>query len=177
MQNKFIPVVFLSALAVAGNAYAETASESLTRIETETLLLKAREKQLDVQAKIIAKQSEIASRQAETDRIAQIAVVGHPVIRSVEGIGNAMYATLQLNNGNIVEVQPGDMLSNGMRVVSIRPNEVIAEDTKKQRIRLAGASQVPGAFNPSFPSPSVGLPPPLPMPMSRAQMARGGGGQ
>jgi len=163
MQNKFVYVVFLSGVTFSSAVFAESASDNLTRIEAETLLLKAREKQLDVQAKIVAKQNEIAAKQAETDRLAQTAVVGNPVIRSVEGIGRSMFATLQLDNGSIVDVQVGDHLSNGMRVVAIRPNEVIAETQQKQRVRLAAVSHTPAVFNPSYPNPGVGLPPLLPL--------------
>lgn len=162
MQSNLKYVVLLSGLICAGSSWAESASDNLTRIEAETLVLKARERQLDVQSKIIAKQNEIAAKQADTDRLTQAAVVGNPMIRSVEGIGRTMYATLQLDNGNIVDVQAGDVLSNGMKVVSIKPNEVIAETEKKRRIRLATISHTPATFNPNFPGPGLALPPLLP---------------
>jgi type IV pilus biogenesis protein PilP len=167
MQNKFKYLVFLSSLALSGVVLAESASDNLTRIEEETLILKARERQLEVQAKIIAKQNEIAFKQAETEHISQPPVVGNPLIHSVEGIGAAMFATLQLDNGNIVDVQVGDVLSNGMRIVSIRPNEVMVETQKKKRIRLSTVSNTPAVFNPNFPSAGLALPPPLPMAIPR----------
>lgn len=170
MQNSLKYLVLLSCVAFSNTVIAESASDNLTRIEAETLVLKAREKQLDVQAKIIARQSEIATRQAESERQTLTAVVGNPVIHSVEGIGSAMFATLQLDNGNIVDVQVKDVLSNGMKIVSIRPNEVIVETTKKKRVRLASMSHAATAFNPSFPSAGLGLPAPLPMPAPKGAL-------
>jgi type IV pilus biogenesis protein PilP len=142
----------------------------LTRIEAETMVLKARERQLDIQAKIIARQNEIAARQAETDRVAQAPVVGNPVIRSIEGIGRTMYATLQTDSGSIIDVKVGDFLPNGAKVTSISTNEVIVETPEKKRIRLAAVSHTRAAFDPSFPSPAVRLPPMLPLAPPRGAM-------
>jgi type IV pilus biogenesis protein PilP len=159
MQNCLKHFILLSGLALSGAACAESASDNLTRIETETLVLKAREKQLDVQAKIIARQSEIASKQAESERLTQSAAIGSPVIVSIEGLGKVMFATLQLDNGNTVDVQAGDVLSNGMKVMSVRQNEVIIETVKKKRMRLAAVSHAPATFDASFPSAGLRLPP------------------
>ncbi|RJF96860.1 type IV pilus biogenesis protein PilP [Noviherbaspirillum cavernae] len=168
MQSKFCQVKFgafilVAGLACAGSAFAESASDSLTRIEAETLVLKAREKQLDVQASIIAKQNDIAAKQVVHDQLTQPSVAGDPVIRSIEGIGRKMFATLQMGNGTIVDAQAGDVLANGMRVVSISQSEVIVQSGKKKRTRLAAYSSTPTAFNPSYPNAGVSLPPPLPL--------------
>ena len=150
----------LFALILPGLALADSASERLSKIEAETLVLRAREKQLDVQAKIIARQSEIATKQMETERIALPAGSGNPSFLAVEGIGKKMYASLQIDNGNVIEVKVGDALPNGMRVMSIKTNEVIIENLKKQRVRLAPVAQAPAAFDASFPSAGLRLPPP-----------------
>lgn len=172
MQNKFRYLALLFSMGCAGVSFADTVSDSLTKIESETLILKAREKQLEAQSNVLAKQTEITVKQTVSDLLTHISVNGHPVIRSIEGIGRTLYATVQLNNGNIVDVQAGDILSNGMKIVSIRPNEVIAETTKKQRVRLAAASSAPAAQNPAgYPLPSAAMPPALPlgMPAGRAK--------
>jgi type IV pilus biogenesis protein PilP len=170
MQNYLRRSIFYAGLLLSAWAFAESASDRLTKIETETLLLKAREKQLEVQAKIVNRQSEIANKQLESDRLALPAGVGNPLIIAVEGIGKHVYATLQLGNGSMVDVQVGDVLTNGMRVSSIRPNEVIIENAKKQRTRLAIASQTPAAFDANFPSVGLRLPP-LPPPSSMSSMS------
>ncbi|MFC7518877.1 type IV pilus biogenesis protein PilP [Herbaspirillum sp. GCM10030257] len=161
MQNKIGLFIVFSGIVLSGSAVAESASDTLTRVEAETLILKAREKQLDVQASIVAKQNDIAAKQAYKDQMTQNAVAGDPVIRSIEGIGKSTYATLELSNGNLVDAQVGDVLSNGMRIVSIRSNEVIVERQKK-RTRLFSSGRTPTAFNPSYPSSGLNLPP-LPM--------------
>lgn len=159
MQNYLKNITFICGLTISVSVFAESASDNLTRIEMETLVLKAREKQLDVQAKILTKQSEIATKQAESERITLSPVVGNPVIMSIEGIGKSIFATLQLDNGNAVDVKTGDILSNGMRIVSIHTNEVVIETSKKKRMRLAAASQTPAAFDASYPSSGLRLPP------------------
>ena len=145
MRNKFSHLVLAFGMGCAGLSFADPVSDNLTRIESETLILKAREKQLEAQSNVLAKQTEITVKQHISDLIAHAAVAGHPVVRSIEGIGRTLYATVQLDDGSNVEVQTGDTLSNGMKIVSIRPNEVIAETAKKQRIRLAAAPVAPAA--------------------------------
>ncbi|WP_034300961.1 type IV pilus biogenesis protein PilP [Herbaspirillum sp. RV1423] len=160
MRNKLvIPFAVLAALYGNG-AYAESTSDSLTRIEAETLVLKAREKQLEVQANIVGKQNEIAAKQSLTAAITQTTVVGDPVIRAIEGISGRMYATLQLSDGSVVDVQQGDTLASGMKIVSIGPREVVAQSKNNQRVRLATYAQVNSGFNPNFPSSGLSLPVP-----------------
>jgi type IV pilus biogenesis protein PilP len=161
-QNKFAFLALACVLAFTGAAHAESASDTLTRIEAETLILKAREKQLDVQASILAKQNEIAVKQVVHDQISQPSVAGDPLVRAVEGIGKKMFATLQMSNGTLIDAQVGDTLSNGMRIVFIRQNEVIVEAGKRKRVRLSSyANATP--FNPSYPNAGVSLPPALPL--------------
>lgn len=170
MQNKLGYFILLSGAIFSNIAFAESTSDSLTRIEAETLVLKAREKQLDVQAKIIARQNEIAAKQADTDRLTQNAVIGDPVVRSIEKIGSSTFATLELSNGSMIDTQVGDILSNGMKVISIKANEVIVETRKKRRTRLSAASNAPAAFNPNYPGTGLNLPPFLPMPATRGSI-------
>lgn len=166
LRYLFLTGIFLSLVSVR-HARADSASDDLTKIETETLVLKAREKQLEVQAGILAKQADILAKQVEAGRLISGGAMGDPTIRSIEGLGSALYATLQLDNGNIVEVTTGDTLSNGMKIVSIRPNEVIVQTAKKQRIRLAAAVQAPAiqpavVYRGAVPGYLPPLPPPIP---------------
>jgi len=133
--------------------HAESTAASLTRIEAETMLLRAREKQLEVQSAIITKQNEIAAKQTMGAMLSQPVVVGDPVVRAVEGLGDTMFATLEMSNGSIVEVQPGSVLPGGMRIVSIQNNEVMASAPGRKRIRLAGYTQQVNAFDPATPAP------------------------
>lgn len=151
----------LAAFACAGPAAAQSTAASLTRIEAETLLLKAREKQLEVQASIIAKQNEIAAKQAMGVAISQPPVVGQPVVRAIEGLGKTLYATLELSDGSMLDVQTGSVLPNGMRILAVEPNAVLAQAPGKKRVRLAGFTQNSTEFNPNYPSPGLALPMPI----------------
>lgn len=170
MQLAALPLALT--LAFAGTALpagAETTAASLTRIEAETLVLKAREKQLEVQSSIIAKQNEIAAKQSMGAQITQTAVVGNPVVQAIEGLGGALYATLQMADGSTVDVQTGSVLPDGMRIVSIKPNEVVALTAAKKRLRLSGVSQNSTEFNPNFPSAGLSM---APAPVLRRGTAR-----
>lgn len=149
MQNKHVFGALLLAAAAMQPALAETTSQSLTRIEAETMVLKARERQLEVQASIVGKQNEIAAKQTMIMALNQAEVVGDPMIRAIEGVGGRLYATLQMNDGSIVDVQQGDILPNGMKVVTIGPRQVVAQSGRR-KIRLA-AYAPGGGFNPAFP--------------------------
>jgi type IV pilus biogenesis protein PilP len=134
------------------------ASDALTRIEAETLVLKARDRQLAVQMAILAKQNEIASREGESERRVRASVSGNPVVQSVEGIGANKFATLELENGNLIDVRAGDRLANGMKVISVEQNAVMVETSGKRRVRLTSAANTPPPFNPSYPGSGVSLP-------------------
>jgi type IV pilus biogenesis protein PilP len=165
-------VLFLSCLAISAPAFAETAEE-LTKIESETALLKAQAKKIEVQAQIAAKQAEIdrlsmPSAPTGPGGLILPASPVDPTIHAVEVIGKSRYATLNLGNGTMMDVKVGDVLPNGMRVYAIQPNEVVV-GTGKQRIRLshgahAGPSHSGGGGGYS------GLPS-LPMPGMSAGMA------
>ena len=169
MQNNLGYIVLLSALIAGPAAFAESTSEQLTRMEAETLVLKAREKQLEVQVNILTKQNDIRVKQGVNDYLARGPVAGDPLVSSVEGVGKVMVATLHMGTA-VVDAKSGDMLPNGMRVVSIRANEVIVETRNKQRRRLGTtnvamdmAGAYPGAGIPPLPS----FPPVMPRGVDR----------
>lgn len=156
-----------------GAALADSTAESLTKIEAETLVLKARERQLDVQSQIISKQNEIASKQAAAghlERMTSMATTSDPVVRSIEGVGKALYATLMLNNGATVDATIGDTLPNGMRVVSIQSNAVIVETQKRKRVRLSTSSVSAVPYQAPFPNGMPAVPPPPPVLPPRERM-------
>ncbi len=152
-------------LAAGAAGAAETAAERLGRIEAETLVLKAREKQLEVQLNIMSKQNDIAAKQQLNELMARNAVAGDPVVLSIEGVGKTLYATLELNNGSLVEAQAGAVLSNGMKVLSIGGNEVIVQAGGKRRVRLAAGARAAAAAGPNLAGAGLALPPPLSMSM------------
>jgi type IV pilus biogenesis protein PilP len=133
-------------------------SDTLSRIEAETLVLRARERQLVVQAAIIAKQNEIAARQDDTERATKAHVGSNPVVHSIEGIGANQYATLELDNGSLADVRVGDALANGMRVLAVQGGGVTVQTADKKRVRLMAAVHAPAPFDPSLPVSGVSLP-------------------
>jgi type IV pilus biogenesis protein PilP len=159
MSNSTKRIFFLAALLSCSVVLADTTSDKLTQIEADILLLKAHEKQLDVEASILTKQNEIAAKQNARHLLAQSPMAMDPVVHGVEGLGRAMFATLQLSDGSIIDVKARDVLPNGMRVVSIAPGSVIVEQGKK-RIRLAPYVPRQASFTLNLPTP--GLIPPLP---------------
>ena len=164
MQNK-LKLAFIYGVAISSPSFAEPTSEDLTKIEAETTVLKAQAKKLDVKAQIANKQAEIASKNAEIERLALPSNFGDPAIRSIEGIGASRIATIQLENGSAVEVREGDVLPNGMKIISIRQNEVVVQTHKKKRVRLAFAPQASASMIAGYPGQGMGLPvPPMPLP-------------
>jgi type IV pilus biogenesis protein PilP len=158
MRNKLVlPLLAVVALTGAA-ARAQSTADSLTRMEAETLLLKAREKQLEVQASIVAKQADIASRQSLATAAPPPPVAGDPVIRAIEGVGGKLYASLQMSDGSVVDVQAGDVLPGGLTIVSISPREVVARSKDKQKIRLGTYAQLSSGFNPGYPGAALALP-------------------
>lgn len=118
-------------------------ADTLSKIEAETLVLKARERQLGVQVAILARQQEISARQDGPARATQAPPVAQPVVHAIEGIGANQYATLELDNGSRADVRAGDMLSNGMRVVAVQGGAVTVQTAGKKRIQLRAAAQAP----------------------------------
>ena len=161
MGNDRKCVLILCAFAFSGLALAESTSDALTRIEAETMLLKAREKQLDVQASILSKQNEIALKQGMASALPQISTGPDPVLRGIEGLGDKLYAILEVGGG-IFEARQDDVLPNGMRVVSITANGVTLRHSSGRKVHLAVTvrNRVSGLANEA--SGTVGALPPLP---------------
>ena len=166
MPNKMKRFLVISCLALPGAAQADSTADSLSRIEAETLILKAQEKQIQVKAQIADREAEIASKQLASGRSGRSAILTDPTVKGVEGIGPNLVASLLLENGVSIDVKAGETLANGMRIVSIRSTEVIAETPGRRRVRLAPtAPQAPAGATayPAYPTAMVALPPLAPM--------------
>ena len=151
MHNKFINAMPLAwsfklcfaacfSLAINAQAQAETTAETLSKIEAETLVLKAQERQLSVRAQILQLQGEISARETSADKSARPGAPGDPTVQSIEGVGERMHATLLFENGSTIDIKNGDTLPNGMHVVSVQPNEVMVSANKRRSVRLAQTS-------------------------------------
>ncbi len=124
---------FLQPCLAAGG---ESIADQLSRIDAETLVLKAQERQLAVQTKILQLQADLNNRQTSIDQNARPGAPGDPTVQSIEGIGDAVFATLLFENGSSIDVRTGDVLPNGMRVLSVRTNEVTVSADKRRNVRL-----------------------------------------
>jgi type IV pilus biogenesis protein PilP len=138
MRNSPCLLALVACVLSPAPAWSETIAETLTRLEAETAILKANARKAEVQAQIAGKQAEIANRRAEARRSTPDASSAAPQLRGIEGVGERLYATLELPNRGTVDVRAGDRLPDGTRVVAIKPNEVELETSSRRRIRLAG---------------------------------------
>jgi type IV pilus biogenesis protein PilP len=127
-----LPFVLQPCVAASG----ESIADQLSRIDAETLVLKAQERQLAVQTKILQLQADLNNRQTSIDQNARPGAPGDPTVQSIEGIGDAVFATLLFENGSSIDVRTGDVLPNGMRVLSVRTNEVTVSAEKQRNVRL-----------------------------------------
>lgn len=135
MVNNQKSILVLFAFTFSALAFAESTSDALTRIEAETMLLKAREKHLEVQANILSKQNEIALKRGVATTLPQVSTGPDPVLRAIEGVGTTLYATLE-TGGGVFEVQRDDVLPNGMRVISIAMNGVTLRHSSGRNVHL-----------------------------------------
>lgn len=126
------PATAASSAAVVADAPSPEAAATvaaLTRLEGETVVLKAELKKLETQ-------TQIAQRSAELNRLNAGDTPDEVRVRAVEGLGNKLFATLESRNAGEFEVKVGDTLPNGMKIVSIKPNAVYAQTRGGGKVQL-----------------------------------------
>jgi len=171
MRNSpWLAVLALSVLPGAAWC-ADTPAQQLTKIEAETALLKARERKIEVQAQIAGKQAEIASKQAEAQRVSA-SQGGQPVLRGIEGIGDTVYATLDVPHQGQIDVHAGDTVA-GYRVVAVKPDHVMLEGAKKRRLKLGLVAPAATAASLSAVPEPAAMPPLPALPALPAPSVRG----
>ncbi|RKP44593.1 type IV pilus biogenesis protein PilP [Trinickia fusca] len=121
------PAAQADALPPSPEAAATVAA--LTRLEGETVVLKAELKKLETQ-------TQIAQRAAELSRLNGGAGPEDVRVVAVEGIGAKLYATLVSRNEGQYEVKAGDTLPNGMKILSIKSNAVYAQSRSGAKVQL-----------------------------------------
>jgi len=155
----------------ADSGWTSDAAAQLTHLEEETMLLKAQIKKLDAQA-------EVAQRTAALSRLGSAAALdpaGQSVrVVSIEGFGHRYSAVIQTGDGQRFDVAAGDVLPNGLRIVSIGASEVVGRWSSGQTARMipvmasrSGAVLNPGttaggALAPADRNAVPGLPPGYP---------------
>jgi type IV pilus biogenesis protein PilP len=114
-------------------AWSSDAAAQLTRLEEQTVLLKAEIRKLDAQA-------EVAQRTAALARLGSAATID-PVSQNVhvvaiEGLGHRYTAVVQTGDGQRFDVAAGDELPNGMKIVSVGANDVVGRWSNGQTSRM-----------------------------------------
>jgi type IV pilus biogenesis protein PilP len=136
------------ALLDAPSSEAAATVAALTRLEGETVVLKAELKKLETQ-------TQIAQRSAELNRLNGGGTPDEVRVRAVEGLGGKLFATLESRNAGEFEVKVGDTLPNGMRIVAIKPNAVVAQLRSGARVQLpmvvSWDASLPDANTTAFP--------------------------
>ncbi|APR38335.1 type IV pilus biogenesis protein PilP [Paraburkholderia sp. SOS3] len=131
------------------------AADELMHLQEQTLLLKAQLKKLDAQA-------QVAERTAALSRLggggADDIDSGRGALRvvAIEGLGRRLSATLQTVDGQQFDVAAGDQLPNGVRIVSVAANEVLARSNSGRTLHLMPVLSR-GAV-PYGPAPAAGVP-------------------
>ncbi|VWC42740.1 hypothetical protein BLA6992_06852 [Burkholderia lata] len=152
----------LAMLAGAVRAAAPVSSDDdgataarLTQLQSETVLLQAQLKKLETE-------QQVAERSAQLARARGGAPAGQFAVTAIEGVGKRAFATLRMNGGAEFEVQRGDVLPDGGRVVAIEPRAVVVSN-RGRTTRLSTASPSPSyAGNPPLPADPAAPPPMLP---------------
>lgn len=148
---------------------AATAAE-IQKINEQMTLLQARLNELDLRAKIAAKQKEINGTSAEaTAQSSFDRKNGIPSVVSVAGLRGNLEALLVFPGGVTQRVKAGDVIDD-RRVAKVAINEVVLTDLKGQHVqRLAfGATPMTRENTPlqaAAGGPGSMVPPPLPSPM------------
>ncbi|AJY31499.1 type IV pilus biogenesis family protein [Burkholderia thailandensis 34] len=133
----------------------------LTQLQSETVLLQAQLKKLETQQQVIERAAQLARV------LGGGAPAGQFAVTAIEGVGKRAFATLRMNGGADFEVQRGDALPDGGRVVAIEPRAVVVSN-RGRTYRLSTASPSSSyAGNPPLPADAAAPLPTLPsMPAS-----------
>lgn len=117
----------------------------LTQLQSETVLLQAQLKKLETQQQVIERAAQLARALG-----GGAPAGGQFTVTAIEGVGKRAFATLRMNGGAEFEVQRGDALPDGGRVVAIEPRAVVVS-SRGRTVRLSTASPS-YAGNPPLPA-------------------------
>lgn len=143
----------------ANGGWTPNAAAELTRLQEQTMLLKAEIKKLDAQAEV-AQRNAALTRLGSAGNAADSSFDAVRVV-AIEGLGRRFSARLQSSGGQEFDVSAGDMLPNGLHIVSIASNEVVGRWSSGQTLHLVPvlASRSGAVFNPGVSSAAAGVAP------------------
>lgn len=147
--------LFAGTACAAGPASSDDGGATaarLTQLQSETVLLQAQLKKLETE-------QQVAERTAQLARVRGGAPAGQLAVTAIEGVGKRAFATLRMNGGAEFEVERGDALPDGGRVVAIEPRAVVVSN-RGRTYRLSTAATFGG--NPPLPAEAAAPLPTLP---------------
>ena len=100
----------------------ESMGEKLSDANNQILLLQSKLKAAELKA-------QIATKNQELNRVGGVGE-NNPTVKSIEGMGHKLHATLVMDNGSKIMVGEGDSLPNGMTVKSINDNAIVLSKGK-----------------------------------------------
>lgn len=146
-RKKFLLAGFL--IAATSQVFASDVAEEIRKTNEEVARLSAKLAEMDVKAKIAAKEQEISRLNAPVGAGGSggnfVTEKALPVIRSIEGAGDRLTATLATSGGITQTVSKGDHI-DGWTVIKIDVNSVtLGRGTKgkKNAVRLSFGSEPP----------------------------------
>lgn len=161
MRNDFMKRLYVVLFClVPGLSMAQSTVGDLSKIQGETLILKAKANREAAQAELDAR-SRAAGGYTASDESSL------PVVKSVYGVRDTLVATFIYSNGSTMEAKVGDKLNGGYKVTKIAVDKV--ELMKNKRVIQLGFSATPPV---SVPVPAAGtsgagMPQPYMPPMGR----------
>jgi len=142
MRNKRHFVLALAlALPLAALAADDVTVGDLSRIQSETLLLKAKANLAATQADLYAKTHTASSANGNEEEDV-------PVVKAVYGVGRRDYATFLFSNGSSIDASAGDILPGGLKVLMVTVDRVVLTKGKK-KIGVSFSSTAPTDFSQS----------------------------
>jgi type IV pilus biogenesis protein PilP len=118
-----------AASTTSTNSTASDTAAQLSRLQDETMVLKAQLKKLDAQ-------SQIAERSAQLNHLGDSADHNEVKVHAIEGVGAHLYATVSTHDNDELEVRVGDTLPGGLRIVSIKNNAVDTQQANGAHVLL-----------------------------------------
>lgn len=146
MRNK-AGVALIPLIVAAAFAQAEGTVGDLSRINSETIILRAKVSRAMAQSELDAK-----------SRAGQItdAVVDMPVVKSVYGVGRKLFANFLYSNGVAMDAKLGDTILGGYKVVTLTVDKVELAKGKK-RFVVGYSATAPMPVPQANPQNSAGL--------------------
>lgn len=100
-------------MGLSGGAFAESTDESIAKLNEQMAILSTQVKVLDLQMQLATKQKEMRQQNGIMDNQPL------PALRSIEGSGSKMFATLVYPDASKMIVEVGDTISDKWVVDSI----------------------------------------------------------